>query len=105
MTAMYTLFYCDVHDCGCVIKGNHEYTPEGYEMAHAIDGCARECDSSDWLNMGMLSYDGVEVIVIKEVRVNYDRYGGGYEFNMYSGDITDELGNRIIMEDNTPLVK
>ena len=104
MESHYTLFYCYMHDCGCVIKGEHEYTPEGYKMAHATN-CARECDTSDWFNMGMLSYDGIKVTIIKEVRVNYECYGGGYEFNMYTSDITDETGNRIIMDDDEPLVK
>ncbi len=96
----YTLFYCDMHDCGCLIKGNHDYTPEGYKMAHATN-----CDTCDWYSMGEIEYDGIEVSIIKKVRINYERYGGGYEFNMYAYDITDETGQSIIMEEDSPLVK
>ena len=100
----YTLFYCMIHDCGCLIKGNHDYTPEGYKMEHATN-CAINCDTSDWYNMGMISYDGTEVSIIKQVRINYERYGGGYQFHMYADDITDEIGQSIIMDEDSPLVK
>ena len=62
MESHYTLFYCYMHDCGCVIKGEYEYTPIGYNMAHA-ENCARECDTSDWFNMGVITYDGNKVII------------------------------------------
>ena len=104
MESHYTLFYCYMHDCGCVIKGEYEYTPIGYNMAHA-ENCARECDTSDWFNMGVITYDGNKVIIKKEVRINYDRYDGGYEFNMYKDEFTDAEGNRIIMDDDAPFVK
>jgi hypothetical protein len=55
--------------------------------------------------MGVIKYDGKQVNIIEQVRINYERYGGGYQFNMYSDDITDESGNSIIMDDESPLVK
>jgi hypothetical protein len=103
MESHYTLFYCYMHDCGCVIKGEHEYTPLGYNMAHA-ENYARNCDTSDWYNMGVITYDGNKVNIIKQIRINYDRYGGGYEFNMYKDEFTDAEGNRIIMEDESLLI-
>jgi hypothetical protein len=96
----YTLFYCTMHDCGCLIKGTHEYTPDGYKMEHSTI-----CDTMDWYNMGEIEYDGVDVSIIKQVRINYERYGGGYEFHMYAYDITDETSESIIMEEDSPLVK
>jgi hypothetical protein len=99
-STLYTLFYCKIHDCGCIIKGTHKYTPEGYKMAHATN-----CDTGDWCNMGILRYDGIVVSIIEQIRINYDRYGGGYQFNMYTDDITDEKGNSIIMHEDTPLVR
>ena len=96
----FTLFYCVAHDCGCLIKGSHEFTPQGYTMAHATN-----CDKADWYNMGTISYDGVDVNIIKQVRINYDNYGGYYQFNMFTDDITDDVGNSIIMHEETPLMK
>jgi len=69
-------------------------------MAHADN-----CEVCDWNNMGMIEYDGIQVNIITQVIINYDRYGGGYQFNMYSDSITDTSGNPIIMEEDTPLVK
>jgi hypothetical protein len=89
-----------MHDCGCIIKGNHDYTPDGYQMVHATD-----CESGDWYNMGVIEYDGSRINILKQVRINYERYGGGYQFNMYTDDITDETGKSIIMDEETPLVR
>ncbi len=33
--------------------------------------------------------------VVEALRVNYDRYGGGYKFILYSGTLTDDCGNPV----------
>jgi hypothetical protein len=77
-----------LHDDGCVIKGYHEYVPDGYIMQHA-----NNCESCDWYNMGVVKYNGQNINVVESVRVYYDKYAGGFSFCGYCDDITDDKGN------------
>ena len=83
----YTFIYCTMHDDGCIIKGNHPYVPEGYSMRHS-----EECQSCDWVNMGIID---ANFDVVESVRVDYDRYGGGFMFIGYTDTLTDENGDMI----------
>jgi hypothetical protein len=85
----YTFIYCMMHDDGFVIKGNFPYVPEGYTMLHS-----NQCESCDWYNMGLIKYNGSDFDVIEKVRVDYDRYAGGFLFIGYMNTMTDENGNR-----------
>ena len=87
----YTFIYCTMHDDGCIIKGNHPYVPEGYSMQHS-----EECKSCDWVNMGIID---ANFDVVENVRVNYDRYDGGFMFIGYRDTLTDENGNRMLQND------
>ena len=86
----YTFIYCMLHDDGCIITGNHPYVPAGYVMAHATN-----CESCDWYTMGVIQYNGSSFDIVQTLRVNYDKYGGGFIFRLYSNTLTDEKGNSI----------
>jgi hypothetical protein len=82
---MYTFIYCMMHDDGCIITGNHAYVPEGYKMQHATT-----CESCDWYNVGVID---ANFEVVERLRLNYDRFGGGFTFGHYEDTLTDEMGN------------
>lgn len=82
---MYTFIYCMMHDDGCIITGNHAYVPEGYAMRHATN-----CEPCDWYNVGVINEN---FDIIEAVRLNYDRFGGGFTFGHYVDTLTDALGN------------
>ena len=84
---MYTFIYCMMHDDGCIIKGQHDYVPEGYVMQHATN-----CESCDWYNMGIINNN---FEVVERLRLNYERYGGGFTFGHYVDTLTDAMGNRM----------
>lgn len=84
----YTFIYCMMHDDGIIIKGNHPYIPDGYFMQHS-----EKCESCDWHNTGLIKYNGSNFDVVERVRVNYDKYGGGFMFIGYTKTLTDENGN------------
>uniref|UniRef100_A0A6C0IHZ2 Uncharacterized protein n=1 Tax=viral metagenome TaxID=1070528 RepID=A0A6C0IHZ2_9ZZZZ len=94
----YTFVYCQMHDDGCLIKGQHEYVPEGYKMAHS-DKCA----NCDWYVEGVISYDGINIKILEDIRIDFSRYGGEYYFHMYASAITDELGNTIILDEDSDI--
>jgi hypothetical protein len=77
-----------MHDDGCVIQGNHPYVPEGYFMQHS-----KKCEFCDWHNMGLIKYDCSKFDVVKDVIVDYDRYGGGFMFIHYTNTLTDKNGH------------
>ena len=80
--------YCMMHDDGFIIEGNHPYVPEGYSMQHSD-----KCELCDWCNMGLIQFNCYNFDVIESVRVDYDRYGGGFMFIGYSHTLTDNHGN------------
>ena len=82
---MYTFIYCMLHDDGCIIKGQHAYVAEGYNMQHATT-----CESCDWYNMGVIND---QFDIIEAVRLNYDLYGGGFTIGHYANTLTDAMGN------------
>jgi hypothetical protein len=84
---MYTFFYCMLHDEGFIITGKHNYVPEGYAMQHSTN-----CESCDWYNMGVID---TNFKVIIGVRLNYERYGGGFTFGHYINTLTDTTGNKV----------
>ena len=92
-TDIFTFMYCMIHDDGFIIQGNHDYVPYGYVIQHS-----QNCDSCDWYNMGVIKINDVnndEITVIKTVRLNYDRYGGGFTFKNYLNTLTDDKGKYI----------
>ena len=91
----FTFMYCFMHDDGFIIQGNHDYVPYGYVMQHS-----QTCECCDWYNMGVIEIKNDEITVIKSVRVNYDRYGGGFIFRLYIGTLTDDKGKYIDLEDD-----
>ena len=93
MTDSYTFIYCDQHHYGCIIKGNHPNAPKGYFMRYSEE--CETCCESDWVNMGVINYNGSTFDVVESVRVNYDRYEGGFMFTDYIDTLTDENGDRI----------
>lgn len=86
----YTFIYCMIHDDGCIIRGNHSYVPNGYIMQHST-----ECESCDWYNMGVIKYNGSNFDIVKNLTVDYDKYGGGFTFSCYTNTLTDENGKII----------
>jgi hypothetical protein len=98
----FTFMYCMMHDDGFIIQGNHDCVPEGYDMKHST-----QCEVCDWCNMGVVEVKvknnevknnkvkNNDITIIKTVRLNYDRYGGGFIFRLYIGTLTDDKGNSI----------
>jgi len=93
----YTFMYCMMHDDGFIIQGNHDYVPYGYVIQHSD-----KCEVCDWCNMGVIEVSNDNdndvinnIKIIKSVRVNYDRYGGGFIFRLYLNTLTDVKGNCI----------
>ena len=84
---MYTFFYCMLHDEGFIITGKHNYVSAGYAMQHATN-----CESCDWYNMGVID-ENFKVII--GVRLNYERYCGGFTFGHYINTLTDTAGNKV----------
>ena len=106
MAEYYTFVYCMLHDDGCIITGRHQYVPEGYVMAHSpvcahanaclhANACthANACNSGDWYVMGVIQFNGTNFDIIEPLRVNYDDYGGGFIFRLFTNTLTDEKGN------------
>jgi hypothetical protein len=94
MAEYYTFVYCMLHDDGCIIKGRHQYVPEGYVMAHSpVCLHANACTPSDWYVMGVIQSNGNHFEIIEPLRVNYDDYGGGFIFRLFANTLTDEKGN------------
>lgn len=95
----YTFFYCYIHDDGWIIRGRHNYVPYGYQHEHA-----HNCDWSDWHNQGIIVTNGKGVMdIVEEVRMDYDRFGGGFVFSLYQDTLTDEIGKYIDMDDHPEL--
>ena len=94
----YTFIYCITHDDGCVIKGNHHHVPGNYSMIHS-----HLYDSCEWNNMGVILDDGEFIDIIKQVRINYDKFGGKFKFNYYIDILTNELGYYLHIDKNTVL--
>ena len=81
---MFTFIYCMKHD-GAIITGRHKYMPEGYVIRHA-----NNCESCDWYTMGVID-DNFNIV--ERLRINYERYCGGFTFGHYVNTLTDEVGN------------
>jgi hypothetical protein len=45
--------------------------------------------------MGVIRYNGSNFDVVETVRVDYDKYAGGFMFLGYTDTLTDENGNWI----------
>jgi len=97
---IYSLFYCMIHDDGCLYTGNIDYLPDEASMCRTT-----KCCSTDWYNMGIISYDGKSVTVLRDVQTCYSRYGGGFEFYMYANSIIDEKFNNQELNEDEPLYK
>jgi hypothetical protein len=82
---MYTFIYCMKHDDGAIITGRHNYMPDGYVIRHA-----NNCESCDWYTMGVIDD---KFNIVERLRVNYERYFGGFTFGHYVNTLTDEVGN------------
>jgi hypothetical protein len=93
-TDYYTFMYCMIHDDGFIIRGNHLYAPDGYSTQHCD-----KCESCDWYNMGVIKYNGSSFDIVENMRVDYDRYGGGFMFIGYTDTLTDEKGATIENEE------
>ena len=89
----YTFFYCYIHDCGWIIRGRHNYVPHGYQYEHA-----NNCDYSDWHKQGMVVTNRGGIDIVEEVRMDYDRFGGGFVFSLYQDTLTDETGKYLDMD-------
>ncbi len=100
----YTLFYCVMHDIGFVIQGKYEYAPE-FITKNKPCGFNSNCEYLDWYNKGIISFDGKEVCILSDmIQSDYCRYGGGFEFDMYSYNILD-MENKHIDSPHPLLVK
>ena len=87
--AYFTFIYCKHHDDGCIIKGNHSYTP--YDFSY----CTKDNRICEFIISGTLMYDGSYFKVIRPVRINYQWFGGGFSFIMYKYSIIDYNKNNI----------
>lgn len=101
----YSFVYCMKHDDGFVVTGYHPNgPPEGYSMPCLPSSCEaheRKCDWCDWHTMGVIQFNDSNFEIIQSVRINYDRYGGGFIFGLYVDTLTNEKGEFI--ENNAAL--
>jgi hypothetical protein len=83
-----------------MIEGSHKYVPDNYPMAHSA-----RCDSGDWSNAGIIKCEEDCVKIVTSLRINYDRYGGGFHFSLYMNTLTDEKGNNLEIDKDSILYK
>lgn len=81
-----------------------------YKPPHTNYELANRCDYTDLYNMGIINFyenedsSEVELRIIKDIRLDYDRFCNGTEFihfyNKYKDTITDAYGNEIVYKNN-----
>ena len=52
----YTFFYCNLHDDGAIIRGNHQYADDKIKIC-----TGGKCDSVDYNCKGVIKYDGNDI--------------------------------------------
>ena len=92
----YSLFYCEKHMCGTVLSGNHTSVPEWHNMC----GGGNLCDWTYWIQNGLISFDGINVQVLKAPIDFSARDGGGFEFKYHINEFYDENGALDISPDS-----
>jgi len=83
-----------------MIKGHHDYMPDNYNMAHSTT-----CYYGDWNNVGVIKCEEDSIKVVERLRINYDRFCGGFTFGHYMDTLTDETGNNLEMDEDSILYK
>ena len=81
--SIYTFWYCTFHDDGYLINTDtHTHmVPDWHPMCNSS-----KCTSGDWTNKGVLQID-LDTQAISElcdITMDYERYGGGFDFKYYS---------------------
>ena len=81
----YTFWYCKYHDKGYFIKDHiTDEVPAWCKMCTPEGGKA-ECDESDWQQLGIINYNGKDVLELEAVQVKYySQFPGGFNFLKYA---------------------
>ena len=98
MTCFITFIYCTECDDGIMIKGHHDYVPDNYTMAHST-----RCTYRDWYNVGVIKCEDGQMKVVERLRIDYNRFCGGFNFRGYLHTLTDETGNNLEMDEDSVL--
>lgn len=93
-----SLFYCEIHDNGQLIQGEIYHLSNNTNMCHS-----QKCCSKNWINKGVIEYDGINVKVISDVITDYSSYRGKFEFYMYKKSYNNKKCETIIIDENSPL--
>jgi hypothetical protein len=98
MSCFITFIYCTECDDGIMIKGHHDYVPDNYTMAHST-----RCTYRDWYNVGVIKCEEGQMKVVERLRIDYNRFCGGFHFRGYLHTLTDETGNNLEMDEDSVL--
>jgi len=81
---IYTFWYCVKHDDGTMILDNNiEKVPDGCKLCSGFNS-RHNCDESNWVQKGVINFDGKDIIEIKEVQKSYSQYGGSFNLMTYA---------------------
>jgi len=109
----YTFMYCAEHHHGCMVQGWHETIPDGFTLLNS----PHSNDTHRWENMGVIYYthyvddeeipeDTPIVTIVQSVKITYDSYKGSeFKFHHYRYCVTNEKGQEIYLDEDTPLYK
>ena len=86
----YIFIYCLKHDDGYVIKSDSPKIPLNYKIISE-----HNCSLDDWIYTGILDYDSTNFEQVMPILKDYKKYNGGFYFEFYINNITDENGNFI----------
>lgn len=109
----YTFMYCTEHHHGCMIQGWHETVPDGFTLLNS----PHANDTHRWLRMGVIYYahclddheipqDEPGVAIVQSVKITYDSFEeSNFNFHHYRECVTNEKGQEIYLDEDTPLYK
>lgn len=79
---IYSFWYCNIHDDG-IIKLNFVYAHAHVDQLSCGLGC--QCN---YVNKGILEYDGQQIKIIKEIQKTFDKESGNFKFEYYFNHFT-----------------
>lgn len=104
----FMLVYCKIHDACYLMRCSNKNIDKvllTYKPPHTKYQLANVCDETDLYNMGIFNFyedketNKVDITIIKDVRINYSKFGNMVKFNdfynQYTNTITDECGNEL----------
>jgi hypothetical protein len=109
----YTFMYCVEHHHGCMVQGWHKTIPDGFKLLNS----PHSNDTHRWVSMGVIYYthylndaeipdDVPSVAIVQTTKITYDSYeGSDFKFHHYREYVTNEKGQELYLDEETPLYK